>query len=275
MTKRFFTEAVRGSLISALAAMTMFAMPGEVVRAQTSQEGIQIEWLTWSFFRITSPRGKVILTNPWLTNPDSQNTLDDIEKADFILVPTGHGDEVGQTVEIANKTGAKVVATWEMAGGAFKGKIPDAQFIRTQPGSTVDVDGIRIRVVNALHGSGGKDEIYGGPALGFFVTFENGYTLYFSGSTDVTLDMRLWGALFKPDAAILYYSRAMAADDVAQMVRLLSEDNPALKTVIPHHHRLNAPPQKSPGALAAAMKRLGLAATLLDPVPGKVYTLSK
>ncbi len=67
----------------------------------------------------------------------------------------------------------------------------------------------------------------------------------------------------------------MAAGDVAQMVRLLSEDNPALKAVIPHHHRVDAPPQKSPGALAAAMKSLGLGATLLDPVPGKVYTLKK
>jgi L-ascorbate metabolism protein UlaG (beta-lactamase superfamily) len=162
-----------------------------------------------------------------------------------------------------------------MAGAAFKGKIPNEQLVRTQPGSTVNLDGIRIRVVNAVHGSGGANALYGGPALGFFITFENGYTLYFSGSTDVTLDMQLWGGLFRPDAAILYYPSAMEPSDVAQMARLLSVDNPGLKTVIPQHHRTKPPPGKSPGALAAAMKELGLAAELLDPKPGAVYTLSK
>ena len=87
--------------------------------AQEAGGDIKIEWLTWSFFRITSPGGKVILTNPWVTNPDSQTKLEEIDKADMILVPTGHGDEVGETVEIANKTGARVVTTWEMAGGVL------------------------------------------------------------------------------------------------------------------------------------------------------------
>ena len=135
----------------------------EPTAAQNPQGEVRIEWLTWSFFRITSPQGKVILTNPWLSNPDSQTSLEQIEKADIILVPTGHRDEVGETVEIANKTGAKVVTTWEMAGGAFKGKIPDTQFVRTQPGSSVNLDGIKIRIVNAVHGSGGANALYGGP----------------------------------------------------------------------------------------------------------------
>lgn len=257
-----------------LVTLTLLVTAAPVV-SQDSRGDVRIEWLTWSFFRITSPGGKVILTNPWITNPDSQITLEDIKKADVILVPTGHRDEVGETVEVANKTGAKVVTTWEMAGAAFKDKIPNAQFVRTQPGSLVKVDGIRIRVVGAIHGTGGPNALYGGPALGFFITFENGYTLYFSGSTDLTLDMQLWGSLFKPDAAILYYSAAMDPGDVAHMVRLLSADNPRLKTVIPHHHRVNPPSGKSPEVLAKAMKSLGLAAELLNPEPGKVYMLSK
>jgi L-ascorbate metabolism protein UlaG (beta-lactamase superfamily) len=234
-----------------------------------------VEWLTWSFFRITSPEGKVILTNPWLSNPDSKTTLEQIDKADIILVPTGHRDEVGETVEVANKTGARVVTTWEMAGGAFKDKIPNDQFVRTQPGSSVDIDGIRIRVVNAVHGSGGANALYGGPALGFFITFENGYMLYFSGSTDLTMDMQLWGGLFKPDAAMLYYSSAMDPADVAQMVRLLSTDHDGLKTVIPHHQRVEPPEGRSPGDLAEAMASLGSTAELLDPKPGEVFTLAR
>ena len=262
------------SSIVVLMALMLLVMPGPVV-AQDTQGEVKIEWLTWSFFRITSPKGKVILTNPWLSNPDSQTSLEQIDRADIILVPTGHRDEVGETVEIANKTGAKVVTTWEMAGGAFKGKIPDDQFVRTQPGSTVNIDGIKIRVVGAVHGSGGANALYGGPALGFFITFENGYTLYFSGSTDLTLDMRLWGELFRPDAAILYLSGGMNPRDVAHMARLLSEKNPNLKTVIPHHHRLKSKAGRSPADLGKALAALGLKLKLLDPKPGKVYTLSK
>ena len=246
-------------------------LPGH---AQQSGKGVQIEWLTWSFFRITSPEGKVILTNPWVTNPDSQITLEQVKQADVILVPTGHRDEVGETVEIAKKTGAKVVTTWEMAGGAFKGKIPNDQLIRTQPGSSVNLGGIKIRVVGAVHGTGGPNAVYGGPALGFIITFENGYKLYFSGSTDLTMDMQLWGSLFKPDAAILYYSRTMDPNDVAHMARLLSTDNPGLRTVIPHHQRVRAAPEKSPEALGKALKKLGVRAELLNPEPGKIYTLS-
>ena len=111
--------------------------------------------------------------------------------------------------------------------------------------------------------------------MGFIATFENGLTLYFAGSTAVTLDMQLWGRLFKPDAAILYYSGAMAPPDVAEMARLLSAENSGLKTVIPHHHRVDPAPGKSPEALAEAMKDLGLAAELLDPQPGQVYSLSR
>lgn len=274
MRKWIYTAISSGLFLAFLVMFSLLvtATPGI---SQESRGNVQLEWLTWSFFRITSPTGKVILTNPWVTNPDSQTTLDNIQKADVILVPTGHRDEVGETVEIANKTGAKVVTTWEMAGGAFKGKIPDAQFVRTQPGSSVTLDGIKIRVVNAVHGTGGANALYGGPALGFFITFENNYTLYFSGSTDLTMDMQLWGSLFKPDAAILYYSAAMDPNDVAHMARLLSADNPNLQTIIPHHHRLNPPPGKSPAALDEALRKLGLPVKLLNPEPGKVYMLSK
>ena len=111
--------------------------------------------------------------------------------------------------------------------------------------------------------------------MGFIITLENGYTIYFSGSTDLTLDMKLWGELFKPDAAILYLSSSVNPRDVALMVKMLSEKNPNLKTVIPHHHRLKPPAGRSPADLGKAMVRMGLEAKLIDPRPGVVYTLSK
>ena len=144
--------------------------------------------------------------------------------------------------------------THELAFVTFKGKIPLKQTVRVQPGSTLTIDGIRIRVVNAVHGNGKL----GAAALGFFITFENGYVLYFSGSTDLTLDMKLWGELFKPDGAILYLSGGMNPRDVALMARFLSEKNPNLKTVLPHHHRLKPPPGRSPADLGKAVTAGGV-----------------
>ncbi len=100
-----------------LAAVVSFAVL-TLAKPSQAQTGVKIEWLTWSFFRITTPGGKVILTNPWYTNPDSKIRLGGIPKADIILVPTGHPDEVGNALEVAAKTGATIVASHDVNGGA-------------------------------------------------------------------------------------------------------------------------------------------------------------
>ena len=265
-------------VLAALILITTFVVAGP----SRAASDVKVEWLTWSFFRITTPGGKVILTNPWYTNPDSKITLNDISEADIILVPAGHPDEVGNAREVAAKTGATIVAShdlvnlvWKDKGAGFRAPVIfDGITLQTklvQPGSTVTIDGITIRAVTALHGNWNT----GGPAMGFIITMENGYTIYFSGSTDLTLDMKLWGELFKPDAAFLYLASGQDPRDVALMVKMLSEKNPNLKAVIPHHHRLKPPAGRSPADLGKAMAEMGLKAKLIDPQLGMVYTLSK
>ena len=269
---------VSGVVLAALVSIAVLMSAG----SSRAAGEVKIEWLTWSFFRITTPGGKVILTNPWYKNPDSSTRLDDISEADIILVPTGHPDEVGNAREIAAKTGATIVAShdlvnlvWKDKGAGFRDPVTfDGITIKTelfQPGTTKKIDGITIRAVTALHGNWST----GGPAMGFFITMEDGYTIYFSGSTDFTLDMKLWGELFKPDAALLYFASGMNPSDVALMVQFLSENNPNLKTVMPHHHRLETPEGSSPADIGIEMAKLGLTAELIDPEPGVVYTLSK
>ena len=252
------------------------------VSMQEQNGDVKIEWLGWSFYRITTPGGVVILTNPWYTNPDSAISLEDIPEADIILVPTGHPDEVGNALEIAAKTDTTIVASHDLINLVWKDKdalrsdpvtfdgipIQTAQF---QPGSTATIDGITIRAVTALHGNWET----GGPAMGFFITMENGHVIYFSGSTDITLDMKLWGEMFKPDTAILYTHSSMNPHEIAMMAQLLSENNPNLKTVLPLHHRINAPEGHTPADLRNAIEELGLKVKVIDPQPGVVYTLSK
>lgn len=206
-----------------------------------------LEWFGWSHFRITSADGTVILVNPFITgNADSSVTLDNITKADIILAADGHRDEQGDTIALALKTGAKVIGGgFELGSWFIQQGVPAAQVQRSNPGNWHHFGGITIRVVNSVHGSGLPqptiENPYGGPAAGFFITLENGYTVYFAGSTAATMDMQLWGMAYKPDLAILPLNNDRDPMDVAMMVRLLRTHNPNLTKVIPHHQRVQPP----------------------------------
>ncbi|HEV8309948.1 MAG TPA: MBL fold metallo-hydrolase [Methylomirabilota bacterium] len=268
-TPRDARRGIAAVIIGALALL------GPRAEAQTAP--VTMEWLSWSHFRFTSPGGKVILTNPFVTNPDSPIKVADIVKADVILVADGHGDELGSADEIAIKTGAKVLAPGELLRTYFEPrKVPEAQLLRLNPGDRQRLDGITVRGVNSVHGSGTPDKMYGGPALGFMIQFENGLMVYFAGSTAVTLDMQLWAARYKPDVAILPLSDRREVEDVVEMVRLLRTENPNLKTIIPHHHRLKpAPGAPTPADLESALKAAGFPVRLLNPELSRSYELRK
>lgn len=242
-----------------------------------------LEWFGWSHFRITDSDGTVILLNPFITgNPDASTSLDAINKVDFILVPNGHGDEIGDTIAIAKKTGAKVIAGgFEMGSWFIEKGIPASQVIRSNPGNIHRLGKITVRVVNSLHGSGLPEPTekvpYGGPAAGFFITLSNGFTVYFAGSTAVTSDMTLWSELYKPDLAILPLGNNRDPMDVGMMVRLLLKGDSNLKRVLPHHHRVVHPEGATTiDEMEAAIGQLaGGAVSVVRPVRGDSITLSK
>jgi L-ascorbate metabolism protein UlaG (beta-lactamase superfamily) len=91
--------------------------------AQSANGSVKVEWFGWSHYRLTSPTGKVILTNPFTSNPDSPIKPADIGEADLIVVADGHGDEVGSTVEI----GATVLAPGGVNSWLVEQGIPRAQ----------------------------------------------------------------------------------------------------------------------------------------------------
>ena len=265
-------------LALALAAAAPLARSG-AVRAQT-MGGLSMEWLGWSHFRFATPGGKTILTNPFVNNPDSPVKVEDIAAADLILVPNGHGDEVGQSVEIAQRTGARILTGgFELGGWFVEQGVPAAQVVRGNPGGRFRMDGITIRIVNSVHGSGLPAPTaavpYGGPAAGFMITFEDGYTVYFAGSTAATQDQALWAQMYRPNAAILVLGGSTEPMDFAMQVRLLSTDNPNLGLIIPHHHRAVQPAGQTTIAEAqAAMHTMGLPFEIVAPAIGQPLVLS-
>jgi hypothetical protein len=70
-------------------------------------------------------------------------------------------------------------------------------------------------------------------AAGFVITFENGWTVYFAGSSAATQNMALWGEAYNPDAMIFLMHPAGEPRDIGMAVKLVASGNPNLKALLP------------------------------------------
>ena len=135
--------------------------------------------------------GKTLLFDPFITpNPLAKKI--DAEKiaADFILVSHGHGDHVADVIEIARRTGATVIAPFEV-GSWFEQK--GAKNVQTMNhGGAARTSFGRVKLTAAVHSSSMPDGSYGGNPCGFLVESSDG-DFYYSGDTALTFDMKLIG----------------------------------------------------------------------------------
>jgi L-ascorbate metabolism protein UlaG (beta-lactamase superfamily) len=137
--------------------------------------------------------GKTLLFDPFISpNPLAKEI--DVKKifSDFILVSHGHGDHVADVIDIANRTGALVIAPFEV-GTWFEGKgVKNVQSMNH--GGAAKMDFGRVKLTNAVHSSSMPDGSYGGKPCGFVVETSEG-NFYYSGDTALTSDMKLVGEL--------------------------------------------------------------------------------
>jgi L-ascorbate metabolism protein UlaG (beta-lactamase superfamily) len=265
---------------SVLALIGVVALAPATVAAQQASGPVNMEWFGWSFFRFTSPEGKIILTNPFAANPDSPIKADDVTAADLIFAADGHADELGSIIQIAQNTGAKTWTPFELGTWLTEQGVPQDQVIRSNPGGRYKLGNVTLHMVGSVHGSGLPSPTpqtpYGGPAAGLFVTFENGWTVYFSGSSEATTDQALWAQLYKPDLAILHMGADHEPMDIAMSVKLLQTENPNLKMVIPHHNLVKpAPGQTTVAEVQAAIDSMGLGVQVMQPNLSQVYSFTK
>lgn len=158
----------------------------------------QAYWLGHSAVKLISPNGTVIYIDPFLSqNPSTPEELKEVEKADFILLTHGHEDHVGDTIDIAKKTGAKVVGIVELMGLLGKEGLADDQSVAFNKGGSVHFDDFSVTMVSANHSSSFKGQYAGDPA-GLIVSFEDDICVYHMGDTNIFADLELYGELYDP-----------------------------------------------------------------------------
>ena len=165
---------------------------------------IEVTWFGHSAFLFQSPNGKRLLIDPWLDNPRAPAGAKNISGVDIILITHGHSDHIGNTIEIAKRTNAKVFAIFELYLHLTRQGVTSAHGMNK--GGTVEVDGISVTMVDAKHSSGVDHEaevIAGGEAAGYVVNFEDGLTVYHAGDTALFGDMKIIADLYKPKAVFL------------------------------------------------------------------------
>ena len=261
----------------ALAAATLAQAQPAAPAAPSGK--VEVTWLGQAAFRIVTPTGKVIVTDPWLrTNPLTPPEFRKLEafgRIDVLLLTHGHFDHMADAPALAQMYDVPLRAPGDLAQSAMTlGMLPAKLLPRMNKGGTIEpVPGIRVTAVRAEHSSiivwknpaTDKDETHpGGEPVGWIIQLENGFRIYHAGDTAVFGDMKLIGERYRPDLALVPIGGNFTMDpaDAAWAVTEMLKP----KAVIPMHYGTNPLARGTAKEFVAAMG--GSAIRVIVAVPG-------
>lgn len=165
--------------------------------------------------------GKYLLFDPFITGNELAKDIDinNIE-ADYILLSHGHSDHVADAEAIAKRTGAVIIATYEVAMWFANKGVEKYQPMNT--GGKWKFDFGTVKCVHAVHSSSLPDGSYGGNSMGFIIMSDE-MNFYYAGDTALTLDMQLIPMFADIDFAVLPIGDnfTMGVDDAVQTAKMV------------------------------------------------------
>jgi L-ascorbate metabolism protein UlaG (beta-lactamase superfamily) len=187
--------------------------------------------------------GKTIIIDPFITGNGLTDLKLDEVKPDVIILTHGHGDHVGDTVELAKRNNSLVIANADLC--AFLSFQGVSNLHAMHIGGSYQFEFGKVKLTQAFHGSGyvmGKEIVYCGMPAGILFMNE-GKTIYHAGDTGLFSDMKLIGERHPIDLAFLPIGDnfTMGPEDAAYAAKLLAAD-----TVVPIHYNTFPPIKQDP-----------------------------
>jgi L-ascorbate metabolism protein UlaG (beta-lactamase superfamily) len=255
-------------------------MAGPAAWAQGGAGKTELLWLGQASFRITSPGGKVIVIDPWLTKgpktPTAYRDLAALGKVDLLLVTHAHVDHLGDAPEIAKIYNTVMYGPADMITPLVTlGIVPAELTHRFNKSGHVDpLPGIRVTSVHADHSSllvwknpaTGKDESHpAGEAVGYIIQMENGFKIWHMGDTGLFSDMKFISEHYKPDLVLVPIGGnfTMGPEDAAYAIRTWVKP----KFTIPIHYGSSPLAKGTLEEFQAAMK--GSPLKVIPMTPGQ------
>ena len=238
----------------------------------------QVQWLGQATFKITSPKGKVIVVDPWLkanplTPPEYKN-LAQLGKIDVLLVSHGHTDHLADAPELAKLHNVPMYAPGDLNASLVSlGVLPASLAPRFNKTGTVEPsEGIRVTAVRAEHSSTliwrnpatGKDESHiGGEPIGFIIELENGFKIWHMGDTGLFGDMAFIARYYQPNLILMPIGGnfTMGPKDAAYAATELIK----VTDVIPMHYGANPLAKGTPSQFTEALKGSPIRAHVMKP----------
>jgi len=190
---------------------------------------MKLKYFAHSAFQITTVNGKKILIDPFIDgNPNATVKSKDLT-ADYIIVSHGHGDHLGDSFKIANKSKTLFICVNELANYCIdKGFKAHNMHI----GGAHNFEFGRVKFTIAHHGSMTPDKTYAGEPSGIILTIE-GKNIYHTGDTGLFYDMKLIGEMNSIDYMLLPIgdNYTMGITDAVKAVELVKP-----KVAIPMHY---------------------------------------
>ena len=242
-------------------------------------DGIRVRWLGHATFDIVGPTGQKFLIDPFLVeNPAFPKELGVEITApgayDALLVTHPHFDHFADVLPLLKDDNAlKVVTQFDIGEWLKEQGIKEEQIVGMNTGGTLTLKDVRITMVNAVHTSSikvnGTQRSLGFP-IGYVLRFANGFTIYNTGDTAVTMDMKIVHDLYKPDLVILpigdFYT--MGAEQAAYALHLLKPQF----AIGAHWGTWNGMPPGRPEALEKELAQYKLTTQLIKLKPGESLT---
>lgn len=238
----------------------------------TIGKGVTITWVGHGTFHLTTPEGRGILIDAWVdSNPVTPEPLKARVRENLaaIFLTHGHGDHIGDIAALVRDSGCAVACQFDLQPYLESLGVAGDRIVGFNKGGNVSVADLRATMTNAHHSSSvvqnGQVLALGSPA-GYVLRFSNGFTVYHTGDTSVTMDMQIVGELYRPDLTILPIGDHFTMDprQAAYALKLIGSP-----FAIPEHFATFPLLTGTPEALVDACGEFGVTTQVIALQPGE------